>query len=906
MYDRKSNNLNIQAPINLNRVKSLNASTTAEKEELRRQYHQRLKIKKFVNSIYYNIALIVCTFYVLFGDDLRHFICNKDTDYIFYIFTLITITFFAFDIVVLFLLYPSYRYGLLFWFDIVSTTTLIFDLGWIVFGITDTNTVSDYGRIARGARSALLAIRATKYIQIIRYIRLIRISNCLKFKNIYWKMIKAVKTETIKAKKTRKTYDFELSQLDGSEIANEQKDVSIYNVFFPDIKNFVKKEEDDNIGNEIFDYMDDTKKHVQNSGIVLSISNTQRVIIIVLILIMFIPVFSIDTYYERQTAYYSGLVYINYIANKQGIADPDFKTVWDTYVNNYNEGEYKLKTLTLYKKIAGSTTGVALNTFTEKLSDESESDIIDSQRSYELLVLNEPLDVVSLPIDSYYVTAIFDKKKVADFNAWLNILRTLFCLLTFFLMALFFTRDANKLILQPMEQMMRTIKRIKANPIQAAKDEEERKILIEEKIKKNSWLRTLHNEQLRYETTLLINTLVQSGKLLAIGLGEAGTEVVIRNLRQDKLNPLIRGCEVICLFGFCDIRGFAEANERLKEDVLGFVNEIANIVHSIIDRFAGCTNKNLGNNFLVVWKFRDSEIEDVIKYDDEGKEKVGKQLKSFSQENNPVTARCELAIISFLTIIASIHQSKSIDKYHKENRKGARKLDTKVVMSFGLHLGWAFEGAIGSEHKIDVSYLSPNVNLASRLEAATKQYGTLLFVSGQVIDLVSHDVRNQHRLVDVVNLKGSKQAIKLYTYDVYTDGLETNEIFEEQINGLEKNQQKLLSIDYRNKLKEFHDKVFSGKFSTKSLLVNNKVIRKMRIKYNREFFRRWEQGFNCYVDGKWPEAKGHFEYTKNFFENAYGIINKEDGPSINLLSYMEDYGFQAPDYWHGVRKLVNK
>jgi len=49
-------------------------------------------------------------------------------------------------------------------------------------------------------------------------------------------------------------------------------------------------------------------------------------------------------------------------------------------------------------------------------------------------------------------------------------------------------------------------------------------------------------------------------------------------------------------------------------------------------------------------------------------------------------------------------------------------------MGFGLHVGWAIEGAIGifniiiigSVFKIDASYLSPNVNMASRLEAATK------------------------------------------------------------------------------------------------------------------------------------------------------------------------------------------
>jgi len=41
-------------------------------------------------------------------------------------------------------------------------------------------------------------------------------------------------------------------------------------------------------------------------------------------------------------------------------------------------------------------------------------------------------------------------------------------------------------------------------------------------------------------------------------------------------------------------------------------------------------------------------------------------------------------------------------------------------MGFGLHMGWAIEGAIGSEFKIDASYLSPNVNLVSKLAVASK------------------------------------------------------------------------------------------------------------------------------------------------------------------------------------------
>ena len=61
-------------------------------------------------------------------------------------------------------------------------------------------------------------------------------------------------------------------------------------------------------------------------------------------------------------------------------------------------------------------------------------------------------------------------------------------------------------------------------------------------------------------------------------------------------------------------------------------------------------------------------------------------------------------------------------------------------MGFGLHVGWAIEGAIGSEYKIDASYLSPNVNMASRLEAATKQFGTSILMSEDFACMLSPQV----------------------------------------------------------------------------------------------------------------------------------------------------------------------
>ena len=74
-------------------------------------------------------------------------------------------------------------------------------------------------------------------------------------------------------------------------------------------------------------------------------------------------------------------------------------------------------------------------------------------------------------------------------------------------------------------------------------------------------------------------------------------------------------------------------------------------------------------------------------------------------------------------------------------------------MGFGLHVGWAIEGAIGSKFKIDASYLSPHVNMASRLEAATKQFGSSILVSEDFAKLLTPGLRRRVRQIDCVTVK---------------------------------------------------------------------------------------------------------------------------------------------------------
>lgn len=70
---------------------------------------------------------------------------------------------------------------------------------------------------------------------------------------------------------------------------------------------------------------------------------------------------------------------------------------------------------------------------------------------------------------------------------------------------------------------------------------------------------------------------------------------------------MLPGQKVIAIFGFCDISNFTAITEVLLEGVMVFVNEIGAIVHGIVDKYCGAANKNIGEAFLLVWKFDETQ-----------------------------------------------------------------------------------------------------------------------------------------------------------------------------------------------------------------------------------------------------------------------------------------------------------
>ena len=99
--------------------------------------------------------------------------------------------------------------------------------------------------------------------------------------------------------------------------------------------------------------------------------------------------------------------------------------------------------------------------------------------------------------------------------------------------------------------------------------------------KKEQKKKEKRSEKANIETVLLEAAITKIGHLLALGFGEAGSAIIAHNMTGDgDLNPMVAGNRTYAVFGFCDIRNFADNTEVLQTKIMTFVNQIAEITHS--------------------------------------------------------------------------------------------------------------------------------------------------------------------------------------------------------------------------------------------------------------------------------------------------------------------------------------
>lgn len=337
---------------------------------------------------------------------------------------------------------------------------------------------------------------------------------------------------------------------------------------------------------------------------------------------------------------------------------------------------------------------------------------------------------------------------------------------------------------------------------------------------------------------------------------------------------------------YADIRHFGAATEVLQEDVMQYVNHIAEILHSRTDYFRGAANKNVGDAFLIVWKY-----DDALVHNNNG-------VMSLDHHQTVVQTN-ELAILSLAKTQADLKKSKSMEKYRKDERLQEKAEDGvwDVRVQMGMHIGWAIEGAIGSEYKIEPSYISPNVTMTSKIEDLCKPYGVHIMICNSVVEHISDVFKNELRMIDRVLLKGDTDPIELYTIDLKTDMLvdDPKVMTIDKLSGLEKKQFK---INNRCRREIFMEKLESGKRTLYDCWKKDVDIKAMTSAFKPEFYTDWNVGIGAYIQGDWKTARNQFQKTLNF------IADHTDVPSQNMIAFIdENIDKDVHTRWQGFREI---
>ena len=254
-----------------------------------------------------------------------------------------------------------------------------------------------------------------------------------------------------------------------------------------------------------------------------------------------------------------------------------------------------------------------------------------------------------------------------------------------------------------------------------------------------------------------------------------------------------------------------------------------------------------------------------------------------------------------------------------------------VRIGCGLHCGWAIEGAIGSNRKIDASYLSPHVNFTEYLEASTKVYEVPLLMSEPFYNMLSESAKRYCRQVDRVMRNESDASVSLYTYDAdlsinFADPSRRRNINVGSRRGSKQRPSPRMSLirqaSFRhpnrdNTLASTEDDPRSGSTKHTSALIasgfakgapiivlppytadvweaDEELLELRHRVMNADFRRKWSEGMGHYLERRWPQAAQCFTRTLEISLN-------QDGPSKFLLKLIIDHNYEAPVDWKGYR-----
>lgn len=181
------------------------------------------------------------------------------------------------------------------------------------------------------------------------------------------------------------------------------------------------------------------------------------------------------------------------------------------------------------------------------------------------------------------------------------------------------------------------------------------------------------------------------------------------------------GIEKKVVILFSDIRGFTTFCENKKPgEVVVLLNEYFEFMLEAIDSTSGVLDKLIGDAIMATWGIFDEKGEHIHN-----------------------------AAVSSIKMMNALH-----------NFNLSRPQESQIHIGIGLHFGEVKAGNIGGSKRSDFTIIGDSVNLASRLEGVTKEYGVSIVVSEDFY----YPIKDKFifRELDKIRVKGKKEPVKIY------------------------------------------------------------------------------------------------------------------------------------------------
>jgi adenylate cyclase len=173
---------------------------------------------------------------------------------------------------------------------------------------------------------------------------------------------------------------------------------------------------------------------------------------------------------------------------------------------------------------------------------------------------------------------------------------------------------------------------------------------------------------------------------------------------------------------FSDVRGFTTISEGMEpQELCELINDILTPVTRVIHEHKGTIDKYIGDAIMAFW----------------GAPMHNPQHASYA-------VKAGLAILQALTVIQKDFKAKGWPE---------------VDIGIGLNTGKMSVGNMGSQFRIAYTIMGDAVNLGSRLEGLTKQYGVKMIVSETTLQAAPEFT---YRELDKVRVKGKNKPITIY------------------------------------------------------------------------------------------------------------------------------------------------